>query len=73
MKAGKFLSSVLISAAAGAALGILFAPDKGSKTRKRIRRQSNDFKEKLNSIVDNAVEKYEDVLVKSEKVKKAFS
>ena len=73
MSTRKFLSAILLSAAAGATLGILFAPDKGSATRKKIRRQSDDFKEKLNTIFDNAVEKYEDVLEKSEKVKKAIS
>ena len=73
MKAGNFLSAILLSAAAGAAVGILFAPDKGSKTRNRIRRRSDDLKEKLNSLVDDAVEKYEDVLERSEKVKKAIS
>ena len=36
MKAGKVFLGVLAGVAAGAVLGILFAPDKGSKTRKKI-------------------------------------
>ena len=36
MKSGKVLLGVLAGAAAGALLGILFAPEKGTKTRKMI-------------------------------------
>ena len=36
MGTGKILLGVLAGVAAGATLGILFAPAKGSKTRKKI-------------------------------------
>ncbi len=52
---GKLLSAILMGAAIGGALGILFAPDKGSETRKKISSKGNDItdavKEKFDAIV----------------------
>lgn len=41
------LSNVLLGTAVGAALGILFAPDEGKKTREKLLAQANEAKDKL--------------------------
>lgn len=43
MKTGKVFLGILAGVAAGAAVGILFAPDKGSKTRNNITSRSRRF------------------------------
>lgn len=48
MNTGKLVLGFLAGIAAGAALGILFAPDKGSVTRKKISRKGEDSLEDLN-------------------------
>lgn len=64
MNSGKLLTAVLLGAAAGAALGILFAPDKGSETRKKISEKGADlkdkFRKKMNDLVDDMADHYED-------------
>lgn len=50
-KSGKILVAVAAGIAAGAVLGILFAPDKGSETR-------NKLKKKGKKIVEEAKEKF---------------
>jgi len=56
--AGVIVGSLLIGAAIGGVLGILFAPDKGSNTRKKIAGKTEDFtktvKDKFNSMVGDA-------------------
>ncbi|MBK8191962.1 MAG: YtxH domain-containing protein [Lewinellaceae bacterium] len=43
MKTGKVLLGILGGVAIGALLGVLLAPDKGSNTRKKIRRKGEDL------------------------------
>ena len=43
----------MIGIAAGAILGILYAPDKGSVTRRKLSRIGEDLKDRFNSIRDN--------------------
>lgn len=62
---GKLIAALLTGAAIGGALGILFAPDKGSETRKKISSKGNDLtdavKEKFGAIVDKFKKEVEDV------------
>ncbi len=57
MSRGRIILGVLAGLAAGALIGILFAPDKGSETRKKIVSKSEDYvdnlKEKINGIIHN--------------------
>ncbi len=49
--------------AVGALLGVLFAPDKGTETRKKIAKKSKDtsdaLKQKFDEFVDNVTEHFE--------------
>jgi gas vesicle protein len=55
----KVLISFIGGAVVGAALGILFAPDKGSNTRRKIANSAKDLKDE---IADTASEKYQEFL-----------
>ena len=61
MSSGKVLLGLLAGVAAGALLGILFAPAKGSDTRKKISKKGEDYadalKEKFNEFIDSISEK----------------
>ncbi len=59
----KVLLGVLAGAAAGAILGVLFAPEAGTETRRRLseggRDVANNLKSRFSDLVDNIAEKYE--------------
>jgi gas vesicle protein len=65
MSSGKVLLGLLAGVAAGALLGILFAPEKGSVTRKKMSKKAKDYgeglKEKFDEFVDDISEKFEEV------------
>jgi len=63
MNSKKILVGVVAGVAAGALIGILFAPKKGSETRKKIHTLGGEFgnlaKEKFNELLDGIIEKFE--------------
>jgi gas vesicle protein len=52
MSTGKALLGVMAGIAAGAVLGMLFAPEKGSNTRKSISKKGDDLASALSDKVD---------------------
>lgn len=72
MSSGKVLLGLLAGIAAGATLGILFAPDKGASTRKKISKKSEAYaealEEKFNDFIESLTEKFE--TVKEEVIRK---
>lgn len=65
MNSGKLLLGVLAGVAVGATLGILFAPDKGTVTRKKISQKGQDYaeelKDKFNEFIGSISKKFETV------------
>ena len=55
MKTSSTILGILGAAAAGAFIGVLFAPDKGSNTRKKIKDKSKDYGDNLKTKFDGVV------------------
>lgn len=70
MSTGKVVLGLLAGLAAGALAGILFAPAKGSKTRKRILRKGEDYVDAVKDQMDDLLESVTD---KFEKTKESVS
>ncbi len=61
---------IVAGVAVGALLGVLFAPDKGSKTRKKIKNKTSEAKKNLkdefDNFLDTASKKYNSIVDKGE-------
>jgi gas vesicle protein len=72
MSTSKVLLGLLAGAAIGAALGILFAPDKGTETRRKIAEEGNDLadnlKGKFTDLVDGVKDKFSSLKSEAEDV-----
>jgi gas vesicle protein len=70
MKKGSVAVGLLAGLAAGAVLGVLFAPDNGTNTRKKITNKSKDsldtLKDKYNEAIDQLSSKLESVRKKGD-------
>lgn len=63
MSTGKVILGTMAGLAVGGILGILFAPEKGSVTRRQIMDKGNDYadelKSKYNEFADSMAEKFQ--------------
>jgi gas vesicle protein len=55
MKSGKFVMTMLLAATAGAAIALLFAPDKGERTRRKIKEKGEDYLDDLKEGYERSV------------------
>ena len=69
MNSGKVFLGVVAGLAAGAALGVLFAPEKVSKARKLISKKTDDLIDAVNEKIEDKFKKVMDVV--TERLKKA--
>ena len=46
------VNKLMVGVAVGAILGVLYAPDKGSVTRRKLQRTGNDIRDKINDLSD---------------------
>jgi gas vesicle protein len=69
MESNKVVVGVVAGVAIGALMGILFAPAKGSKTRKRVMHKATAFKEELQSkmedLVDGVSDQYDSLVAEA--------
>jgi gas vesicle protein len=77
MSKGNIVIGALAGVAAGAILGLILAPEKGSKTRKKIARlksqSADDVKHKVDDIIHSATERFESLKKEAFKMRDKIS
>jgi gas vesicle protein len=68
MKKSNVVFGILAGAAVGALLGVLFAPDKGSKTRRKLYRKGEDMVDDLKDKAHDLAEKANELSRKASKL-----
>lgn len=56
MESNKVVVGIIAGVAIGALVGVLFAPAKGSKTRKRVMNKATAYKDELQSKIEDLVD-----------------
>jgi gas vesicle protein len=66
MESNKVVVGVIAGVAIGALVGVIFAPAKGSKTRKKVMNKATAYKDELQSkiedLIDGVSEQYDSLL-----------
>lgn len=58
---GKVMIGLLSMFAAGALVGVLFAPEKGERTRRKIGKKSKDMLDSINDKLEDSKDKLDDI------------
>jgi gas vesicle protein len=67
----KVFLGILGAAAAGVAIGLLIAPEKGSETRKRLAKTTSEWADQVSNIFKNGAEEFENLKSKARNMRSA--
>jgi gas vesicle protein len=66
MASSKYFWGIVTAAAAGAVIGLLFAPEEGNKVRKKLKKKTNSLASELIDVLEKSKSRAEDLKSKGE-------